>query len=99
MSSAEPIRPVGGISAESHAIGAAERIVRVRRQMREEQDEDAQDERRREDRRHDAYEAQRPGWTTRPDADPASLAGAYDDHGRAEADDARIPRRHFDASA
>lgn len=95
----EPIRPVS--PNEGILVSRAEALMRVSRQRdRDEEGDDARDHRREEDRRHDTLAEQHERiWTTRPDAAPAQIAGAYDDHGHTAAADATAPRRHLDASA
>jgi hypothetical protein len=98
MTSAEPIRPVA--PNEGLLVRRAESLTRVTRQRHDEEDQDARDRRREEDRRHDALAEQHERiWTTRPDAAPAQIAGAYDDHGRTGDPGSTAPRRHLDASA
>lgn len=95
-----PIRPVNGISSDPLSIRRAELVARINRHRQGEDDDQARDQRRREDRRHDILAEQHDRiWTNRPDADPAQIAGAYDDHGRTSDEAASTPRRHLDASA
>lgn len=98
MSSAEPIRPVA--PNEGLLVRRAEPVRRVTRDDHAAEDEQARDRRRQEDRRRDALAEQHARiWTTRPDAEPAELAGTYDDHGHvADPDATTVIRRHLDTS-
>lgn len=99
MTSAEPIRPAA--PSDGISVARAEQVMRINRHRgRDEDGDDARDRRREEDLRHDALADQHERiWTTRADAAPAQIAGAYDDHGHTAAPDATAPRRHLDASA
>ena len=99
MTSAEPIRPVA--PSEGLLVQRAAAVTRVNRHRgRDEESDEQRDHRREEERRHEALAAQHERiWTTRADAAPAQIAGAYDDHGLTAGADATVRRRHLDASA